>query len=279
MRLASVSARASARAQPDVAFSASGPLLFARYALAPNRLGLCGPSDWQALLEAGRVGLDRGANGVERRRSTEAERVLRRLAVDFEGAFPYLQLIAAANGISDPLDVRVVEGYWIGNDLSDRVDASLLAGSLDERFRRRTTPDAWRWLAQKPLAGAAPTHALHVLDVFPRVGLLRGGDASDTMGLMDACRIRWSRVTSVIGDALIVEASRLEMSSGKLRLGPAMRETIKRLPEIPGSGAMVQAGDYVSVHWGWACEVLSSGRLARLIAHTEAQLRVTNQTI
>ena len=35
---------------------------------------------------------------------------------------PYLRLIAAANGIADPLDRRVVEAYWLGNGLLERTD-------------------------------------------------------------------------------------------------------------------------------------------------------------
>ena len=50
-----------------------------------------------------------------RARALEIDRGLRDLAAGFEGAYPYLELIAAANGIEDPLDTRVVDAYWIGN--------------------------------------------------------------------------------------------------------------------------------------------------------------------
>ena len=45
-----------------------------------------------------------------------------RRARQFDGAWAYLESIARAAGIADPLDERVVEAYWIGNDLLDRVD-------------------------------------------------------------------------------------------------------------------------------------------------------------
>ena len=35
----------------------TGPVLFARYAFGPNRLGLCGPEDWRSLLELGAAAL------------------------------------------------------------------------------------------------------------------------------------------------------------------------------------------------------------------------------
>jgi hypothetical protein len=44
----------------------------------------------------------------------------------FTGALPYLQLIARAKGIADPFDPRVVEAYWIGNQLLDGVEVRQL---------------------------------------------------------------------------------------------------------------------------------------------------------
>ena len=137
----------------------SGPILFARYAFAPNHLGLCGPDDWQALLGYGSTGSD--------------DRALRELARGFEGAYPYLRLIAESAGIADPLDRRVVEAYWIGSPLSDGVPADAMRRSLEERFRPRVDAHEWRHLAAKPADGARPTHAFHVMDVFPRVEIGR----------------------------------------------------------------------------------------------------------
>ena len=166
----------------------SGPVLFARYAFGPNRLGLCGPEDWRSLLELGVAGAAEAGS-----RALEIDRGLRDLAARFEGAYPYLQLIAAAHGIADPMDRRVVDAYWIGNQLSDRVDPGLLRRSMSDQFEAQLPADAWRWLAGKPEAGAHPTHAFHVLDVFPRVGLMRNGAVADVVGLIDSCRIRWGR--------------------------------------------------------------------------------------
>ena len=99
----------------------SGPTLFARFAYPLNALGYCGTDEHRTLLEYAASGAVDGD--------------LRSLARGFDGAWPYLELIAAANGIGDPLDRRVVEAYWIGNDLLQRVPLSLLATSLQARFR------------------------------------------------------------------------------------------------------------------------------------------------
>ena len=100
-----------------------GPVLFARYAYPPNALGYCGPGDPAALLGMASEGADLEG--------------LSHLAAQFEGAWPYLELIAGCNGIDDPLDRRVVEAYWIGNELVTRVPTSALMASLDDRFERR----------------------------------------------------------------------------------------------------------------------------------------------
>ena len=274
----------------------SGPVLFARYAFGPNRLGLCGPEDWRSLLELGVAGAAAGAGADRARpRTQDAEPAnldartrtlvadidhgLRDLAARFEGAYPYLELIARAHGISDVMDRSVVDAYWIGNALSDQVDPGLMLQSMDARFRAQLSPEAWRWLEGKPQAGARPTHAFHVFDVFPRVGLMRGGAVTDAIKLMDSCRIRWGRVLEVKGEQLVVNAVPLGLTEGKLVLGEARPQTVRRWLDGTGFVSDVEVGDVVSLHWDWACEVLSPTRLDALQRRTAHQLGLANQTI
>jgi Family of unknown function (DUF6390) len=242
-----------------------GPLRFARYAFGPNRLGYCGPDAASELFQQATVGRE--------------EPRLRALAEQFEGAYPYLELIARSNDIADPLDARVVEAYWLGSPLQDRVRPSDLGASLTSRFRPRLGSTAWRWLATKPAAGAVPVHAFHVLDVFPRLGLLRTGDTDRALEVMDACRIRWGRVLERDGDWLVVSVVPIELRGGKLRLGEPRAERIRGA--VDGSGFVddVHPGDAISIHWDWACERLDRRRLAALRASTEREIEIANQTI
>jgi hypothetical protein len=242
-----------------------GPILFARYAFGPNRLGYCGPDDAAELFGQATVGGELPA--------------LRRLAGQFEGAYPYLELIARANGLPDPLDARVVEAYWLGNELLDRVRPADLAASLDVRFRKRLRGDGWRWLADKPRAGALPVHAFHVMDVFPRLGLLRGGAVDDVVNTIDSCRIRWGRVLERHGDWLVVDAVPLALIEGKLALMPPRVETVRGWQDGRGFLGSVSNGDAVSLHWDWACDRLDGRRLAQLKWWTERELRLANLTI
>jgi hypothetical protein len=240
-------------------------VLFARYAFGPNRLGLCGPEDWRALLELAATGAD--------------DRGIRRLAQGFEGAYPYLQLLAESAGIADPLDRRVVEAYWIGSELSDAVDPGLMARSLAVRFRPRLDAGTWRWLGEKPAVGARPTHAFHVLDVFPRVGLMRGERVEDALAIMDSCRIRWGRVLDTSGERLMVNAVPLVLVDGRLELGPPRVESVQRWLDGTGFLDEVLPGDVVTLHWDWACERLSPTRLRNLVTRTVAQIGIANQTL
>jgi hypothetical protein len=234
----------------------SGALLFARFAYPPNALGYCGPDDSAALLQHAVAGVD--------------DPGLRQLARGFEGAWPYLQLIAAANRIEDPLDLRVVEAYWIGNRLLDRVPISLMGGSLDERFRRGADR-GWRQIVDCVCAGSVPHHNFHVFSIYPWVGMLRGGLVDTPLRVLDRCRIRWGEVSSVAGDIVVARAAPLRWDGGRLCLGvPVLEAATSRALRL-------EPGDWVALHWDWVCARLSTGQLRALRSRTRRELEIANQ--
>ncbi len=245
--------------------SASGALRFGRYAFPPNRLGYCGPTDHAALLEyvaSGRP--DRGLVELERR---------------FDGAYPYLALIALANGIPDPFDERVVEAYWVGSPLLAGVGAAPFHESLRSRFRGRMDGRSFDWLTAKLRLGAVPHHDFHVFDVYTRAGLMNDPGAPVMLETMDACRISWGAVVDVERDQLLIRRRPLLLAGGRLALGEPRMERVTR--QLDGRGFVDEArpGDHVSVHWTWACEVLEPGALAGLRAVTDRCLALANLTI
>ena len=249
---------------PD-AKAISGAVLFGRYAFPPNRLGYCGPNETSTLLEyiaAGRT--DRGLLELERR---------------FAGAYPYLQLIARANGIADPFDRRVVEAYWIGNPYLERVNAAAFHQSLDDRFRARMDVRTFGWLTTKLELGARPHHNFHVFEVYTRGGLMNDRTAPVLLETMDNCRISWGKIVSLDGAALLVERRKLILVGGKLALGSA--EVMRVARQIDGHGFVdeAKAGDIVSIHWDWACEVLHPVALRRLAAATRRYIELANKTL
>ncbi len=264
----------------------SGPLRFARYALPPNRLGYCGPEDDVALFEQAVVlggelsesdGADGGANG-RADGGSEVLGGLRRLAEDFEGAWPYLELIAGANGIDDPLDDRVVRAYWLGGSALGAVSALDAGNHVEERFRRR----AGRWWAEVAAAlepGAEVSHAFHVMVVGPWVGLLRAGRVEAPLQVIDRCRIRWGEVLEVSGDAAVVSCCRVGLAEGRLVLGAPVVETVQLGEGGRHPCGAVGQGDVVSLHWDWVCEVLTPAGLAALRRSTAVAMEAANRSL
>lgn len=237
-----------------------GRLLFAHYALMPNRLGYCGGSDSQTLFEYCVA--------------EESDRGMDALIQQFQAAYPYLKFIAQANEIQDPLDPRVVEAYWLGNDLLGRVRMTDFHGYLKEQIGPRVSDKALKLLADKAPAGARPHHSFHVLDVSMRTGAL--GESLDDL---DHCRISWSEVQRVEGDFLVVNHRPLTLSEGKLTLGSPEERRVSYQVNGQGYLAAPQPGDMVSVHWDWVCDVLTPDKAAELERHTRYHLAIANQTL
>lgn len=243
----------------DLGRRLSGPLLFARYAHPPNALGYCGPSDAGALSEPALAGdLDE----------------LRQLATQFDGAWPYLELIGGCNGLPDPLDPRVVEAYWVGNELLRNVSPADLSRSLVDRFARRAGRRFGSLVVAAP-AGGTPQHSFHVFAVYPWLGLLRAGMEGPPMTVLDRCRIRWGRVVSVDGDTAVVCSQRLRFDGSRLALGPEIAEPARLAVDGLGIGRL-QEGDIVSLHWDWVCDRLSPAALGWLRACTRRNLDAVN---
>lgn len=240
----------------------AGALLFARYAYPPNALGYCGADENRTLLEYGEAG--------------ESDGGLVQLARSFEGAWPYLELIAGANGIDDPLDPRVVEAYWVGSPLLDRVDGGSLASHLDERFRKRAGR-TWDLLATGIPDGGVPHHDFHVFGVYPWVGLLRSGDATEPLRVLESCRITPGRVLAVEGEEATVLAEPLLWDGRRLRLGPAAERRAAWRRDGLGFLPDLRPGDWVSLHWDWVCDRLRPGQATTLTRYTRQMLALANR--
>jgi len=242
-----------------------GLLLFARYAFPPNRLGYCGPADHEALSGYLREGL--------------SDQGLREMAEKFEGAYPYLRLIARANGFADPFDRRVVEAYWIGNPWLERVEASPFYDSLRERFQPRMGAREFAGMGGSLEKGARPHHNYHVFEIYRRAGLLRDARATIALDRMDQCRISWGRVAAVEGAELVVQRPPLVMENGKLCLGKPVPVRVLRHVDSRGSLDPLRPGDVVSIHWNWACDALRAGSLRELMRCTRRALEHANATL
>lgn len=276
--------------------SSLGSLLFAKYAFAPNKLRYCGPDDNRDIFDYCVA--------------QQSDQGLIEILKGFEGAFPYLQLIAKANKIKDPFDEKVVEAYWIGNNLLKNVTTKYFHNQLRNRFSKKLSPNMMKWLLPKPAEGAKPHHSFHVLDVYTKTGLIRSGIKTNVMETVNNCLIMWGKVDHVTcnmkhvtktpnnniqitnklqitnynfqntnklksqeANKLVVQYHPIILSDGKLAFGEPITKELISLFINP------QIGDYVSFHWGNVCDVLTLRQLKNLQVWTKYHMEIANRTI
>jgi len=234
-----------------------GALLFARYAYPPNALGYCGPDAGGQLLEQVDAGVDDGA--------------LPQIVRGFDGAWPYLQVLAGAAGM-DPLDRRVVEAYWVGNDLLRRVDAAIMWRCLEERVHPRLARTRWSGFVDAVPTGAVPHHSFHVFGIYPWMGLLRAGHVDEPLRVLDRCRIRWGRVVEVSGTFALVRSRPLVWDGRRLELGSPRVERVVTGERGLRLARALSPGDWCSMHWDWVCDRLGLRDVVRLASWSAGQL-------
>jgi hypothetical protein len=172
---------------------------------------------------------------------------------------PRICFIAESTGIPDPLDVRVVEAYWLGNDLLDEVGSAALVDRLLNRFRGQVG-GTWREAGDR----ATAHHTFQVYDVYPWARLLASHGRPQALHVLQQCRIRTGRVTEVDAETAIVESSPLVWDGCALAIGPSRPEKVcwsaggRSLIERPSPG------DQVTLHWDLLCDVVSDEQSARL---------------
>ena len=234
----------------------TGIPLCARFSLPTNRLGFCGTP------EAGRWFFQAIAEG------NEIERAGRALQT-FEALYPYLETIGDVAGL-DPLGVRVVEAYWIGNELLDRDWREPFRALLD-RLTSRGLPRSFadRLIASLP-DGAIPHHTFHVL--FVGAGAVTG-HVPTTLPNMERCRVSWGTVREVHERTVSVEGPGLRWDGHRFSVGPPRTVTVARDPELVRD---LTAGGTVAVHWEDAVSVLDPGRLAALARYTQRSVDAAN---
>lgn len=237
-----------------------GRLLFARYALAPNRLGYCGGPETEELLDYCVAGAS--DPGIDR------------LIRQFQAAYPYLQFIARSSGTPDPLDPKVVEAYWLGNGMLQSLEARDFYQYVDEQVGHRIPERLKKYVVGKVPQGARPNHTFHVFDVSMRTGALR-----EDVETLDNCRISWGVVENVGDGVAGVRHRPLVLSSGKLTLGAPVLVTARR--KMLGRGYLddLAPGAVVSMHWNWICDRISPSQARALERETERHLRLANLTI
>ncbi|MEK9180983.1 MAG: DUF6390 family protein, partial [Patescibacteria group bacterium] len=246
------------------AFSLSGVLRCSHYSFGPNRLHYCGPDANSEILAY--INNDSADPGLEV------------LLKNFRTLYPYLKFIASANNIADPFDERVVEAYWIGNELLQNVSRQALYSHLidEQEIKKRLGSKDFRWIEEKIARRAVPHHSFHVLNIWMRTG---HEQRAHTLESMDACRVSWGKVLAVDGPNVIVETEPLIYQDGKLFLGSPVQKKLTRRLESEHDIEQLKPGTIISIHWDVPCEVISERQAAALKKYTLRSLELANLTI
>lgn len=241
-----------------------GVLRCSRYSFGPNRLHYCGPdanAEIRGFIEDGKsdIGL---------------ELLLRQ----FKTLYPYLKYIAEENGIKDPFDKRVVEAYWLGNGLLEKIQKRKLHDFLIDnlRVKDRFNNKEFAWLREKIDMGALPHHSFHVLNIWQQKG---HSDALENLIRMDECRISSGLVVSADGSKIVVKTEPLIYVGGKFALGEPILKTLIRRLESEYDIEQIKPGQIVSIHWSVPCEIITKKQEAILRKFTLKSIDFANLTI
>ncbi|MDD5109746.1 MAG: DUF6390 family protein [Patescibacteria group bacterium] len=241
-----------------------GVLRCSRYSFGPNRLHYCGP--------------DRNREMLQYLRADASDPGLRGMLEQFSTLYPYLQRIAQSNRIPDPFDERVVEAYWIGNDLLENVSRQSFFEHLRDgvRLKDRMKGKEFDRLGDKIRLGALPHHSFHVLDVWLRTGHV---EREHTIESMDNCRISWGTVAHVAGPNITLMSEPLRYENGKLSLSAPEKKTVIRALDAPPDLEQLEPGNIITLHWNVPCEVITPAQAAALRKYTIRHLQLANLTL
>lgn len=232
-----------------------------RYAFMPNKLSFCGP--------------DKNKDLFYYCSQNQADRGLELILAKFQTLYPYLRFIARANKIKDPFDQRVIEAYWIGNHLLENIDRPSLYRHLTDNLaiKKKINLSSYQELKNRIRLGARPHHNFHVFSVWRRTG---HWDLMHTLSSMDLCRISWGRVVKVAPQSLEVIYQPLVFVNNRLALGQSKVEQVAYQTEGKSFLKEVSPGDWVSIHWGFACEILTDWQVAYLKKYTLENINLAN---
>jgi len=246
---------------------ADGVLFHAKHAYMPNSLGYCGPD------EKGQIQRDLEGN----RSDGELVQTLQK----FEAAYPFLKLIAKSAG-KEVFDYSVPEAYWIGNRLLDLVPVSDFYSFSHHEIKGRD-PVKVREVFKRLDGIAPPHHTFYVMSTYATAAVPDGPNVTNEAKrkiaeVVDNCRISWGVVRKVGKDELQAEVRRVNVEDGGLSLTLPAVKRVRYNPDVRPF-RNVKAGDVVSIHWGYACDILTPRQSKNIARYTDVDINLVNRVM
>lgn len=207
----------------------SGLLLFCQHAYPASLKGTCGQNNLEALRNFIQTG--------------QQPKNIRQMLLGFPGAIKNLKRLSRQSGIKDIFDYRLVEAYWLGNNLLDK-------------FPKNKRP-------------------FHLASLLQTLKTALKKDLPRTVKLLESCHIGYGQVLKIekpisqkqkIGKAAIIEYNPLGSRKKTIIF---QKDKIKKVNFID---PRIKKNDCVSLHHNYICSVLTEKQLIQLAGHTLLQL-------
>lgn len=172
----------------------------------------------------------------------ECEKVPRELK-HFIVLCPYLKTIATLTR-SSPFDYKVIEAYWMGNELIADLPLSGYEILLQEFTKQGVSSWLIESLQKKKPKRFIPNHLFQVLHVG--VGQA-SGSVPFNIKSVNSCMIRWGKVLMVKADGTVTASLKQLTQSG---VGYKLKTVKITLSADSSPFFKPKVGDTIAVHWG-----------------------------
>lgn len=236
----------------------------ARYAYMPNKLQYCG----------GKRNLELFGYGA----NCQADFGLQMLLEKFQTLYPYLKLIAQSNKIVDPFDWQVIEAYWLGNQLLEKVQINKLYWHFIDalNLKKKLNFSQFENLAGTINQGALPHHNFHVLNIYSQICRQ---EPLATLATINNCIINFGKVKKIKKSKLDIELREIIFNNNKYAWSSLQTKTITYQFLNKSFIKNLHINQLISCHWGWACDVLTARQANNLQKYTWLCLNYANQNL
>lgn len=230
------------------------------FSLPPNELGYCGPE-----VRPGKTSLiSKFLTG----RPTDVKQIIELLS-QFVVATAFYELIAVSNQLSNFFDSKVIEAYWIGNELLNNVPVEATRIMFHNKFAPINSLLGQN-LERRIPQGSHPHHSLHVLSAGPV-----NPNLTVSHTFMDNCLVKPGVVVNLTEGKATVTSRTLEKNRGKLLFKKSTTRSIKWNPCLLPH---LKVGDRIASHWATACLLISEKQADQLLQFTLSNLEAINST-
>lgn len=175
----------------------------------------------------------------------KAQEILKNLPV----LYPYLSLIARCNNLN-PFDEKVVEAYFIGNQLLENIPFEESCKTIKEILESRGIAQQKIKIILRNLLCFYPHHNFHIIVLLPRFS-----EEKPPLHLLDLCRVAWGKIIKRGEREITVEFLPLREKQNGFKLDVKPERILLTYPRdlFP----QIKIGDIVALHWGKPCAFLN----------------------